>query len=187
MYKIDVKTSQIIPASQVHEDLQQAKNMSIGRRSEFLKGRYLLRNLAADFLEVEPNAIEFINYGRKLRINAPSELFCSLSHTYGWISAVIANHEVGIDIELSNRQIDIIRVAKRFFHSSEYQWILESDEPSYSALKLWVLKEAHVKLKGSTLARELSKAKFDKNFHMAGYISEIIPHELLVIGINYRA
>ena len=187
MHKIDVKTSQVIPASQVHEDLQQAKNMSIGRRIEFLKGRYLLRNLAADFLEVEPNSIEFIKYGSKLRIISPRDLFCSLSHTDGWISAIIADYEVGIDIELSNRQIDIIRVAKRFFHSSEYQWIMESKEPSYSALKLWVLKEAHVKLKGSTLSRELSKAKFDKNFHMSGYISEIIPHDCLVIGINYRA
>jgi len=186
VHKIVVQSCQLIPPSQEHEDLQLAKKMSMARRSEFLKGRQLLRNLAAEFLEVEPNSIEFIKCGRKLRIIEPSDLFCSISHTDGWISAVIADHEIGIDIELSTRDIDIIRVAKRFFHSSEYKWIMESDDPNYSALKLWVLKEAHVKFKGSTLSRELSNAKFDKNFNMCGYISEIVPHEYLVIGINYR-
>ena len=71
---------------------------------------------------------------------------------------------IGIDIESISRKVNILKIAKRYYHNSEYEWLIKTKQPEYNAMQLWIRKEAYVKLSGSSLAREMSKAIFDKEF-----------------------
>lgn len=155
--------------SDVIADIKQSQNMGHKRRKEFLKGRYMLRTHAANIIDCNYSSIELGNCGGRLEVLAPIKMSCSLAHTQGWFACVLADYLVGIDIELVNRDINILRVAKRYFHEREYAWIIASENPEYSAKKLWILKEAYVKLNSSTLARELGKVCFDANFGLSEY------------------
>lgn len=172
MFTVCIKAAINLPESTIAIDLEQAQGMNAKRRQEFLKGRYLLRAEVAKLLSCELAEVKFAKLRRKLQIQSPKVLSCSLAHTDSWFACAIDATAVGIDIELCQRNIDMLRIAKRFFHKHEYQWLLSSNDPELLARKLWLLKEAYVKLKGSTLARELARVCFASDFSLAGYITE---------------
>ena len=167
--------------SSVAFDLDCAKKMSETRQIEFLKGRFLLRAEAAKILKSSPKLIEFAKVGRKLHIVGPKPLECSLAHTQGWFAYAIANTPIGIDVELLDRQIDMLRIAKRYFHQNEYSWVIKSSKPDRAALKLWTAKEAYVKCLGSTLAKELGRTNFDSNWQLPGYKAQFISENNCVV------
>ena len=86
-------------------------------------------------------------------------LFFNISHTREAFAFVISKDlRIGIDIEKSNRVIDINVIIKRFFSAQEIKYILES--PCDSAgrfLLLWTRKEALLKAIGTGIISHLSQ------------------------------
>ncbi|MEA5026058.1 MAG: 4'-phosphopantetheinyl transferase superfamily protein [Erysipelotrichaceae bacterium] len=84
-------------------------------------------------------------------------LFFNLTHSHDlWICA-ISTEPVGIDLELP-RSCRMELVAKRFFHSDEYRYLLQDDFRSF--FTIWCAKESYVKYLGTGIDDEF------KNFHV---------------------
>lgn len=76
-----------------------------------------------------------------------SNIHFNLSHSGGYIAAVVADCPVGIDVETKS-DLDG-RVAKRFFSGEEQQAILAAEDPQLAFRRIWTRKEAYVKCTGT--------------------------------------
>src|SRR5262249_29606741 len=81
----------------------------------------------------------------------------NISHTRGLVACVIARHEVGVDVEQSDRMIDL-GIARHYFAPEEVR-ILSSAPRSQQAeifFRFWSLKEAFIRATGEGLSRPLN-------------------------------
>lgn len=91
------------------------------------------------------------------------ELFFSLSHSGEFCVCVMADCEVGADIQRIPEEEGITgreeKIAERFFAPGELEW-LRADccprEQKQRFYRIWAAKEAYIKLTGQGLARELN-------------------------------
>lgn len=79
-----------------------------------------------------------------------SPLHFSISHTKRHAFCVLSSRPVGIDAEEKDRQIDL-RLAKKILSPQELVRFAAWPDPRDALLRLWVLKEAAVKLTGEGL------------------------------------
>lgn len=122
------------------------------RRTEWLGGRFALKQLAAEALgltdlrqaEVLPHESgkPVLTVGAK-----PCNLAFSITHSSGYAAAAVstANRFLGIDLEKTEHRIEAW--AKDFFHPSEL-----TDGSDAFLTALWTQKEALVKLLGTGLS-----------------------------------
>lgn len=99
--------------------------------------------------EVDPSL------GSKLRFN--------LSHTFGLVAgAVCVEDDVGIDVEAFDRRTSDLRVADRFFCSTEAEIVRSNpdDVRRESFLRMWTLKESYIKATGEGFRRSLQSFCF---------------------------
>ena len=84
-------------------------------------------------------------------------LHFSISHTKSHIAIALHNKPIGIDIE--NTRKCNLSLAKRFFHSEEYNYLssLPKEEQDEAFTKIWTLKEAFVKCTGEGIAGGFNK------------------------------
>ena len=85
----------------------------------------------------------------------------SYSNTEGWGVVVFSRtHELGVDLEKSNRVLktNYLALAKRFFHSSEYEALKNESvfDGATKFLELWMKKEAYSKMKRRHLLEFIS-------------------------------
>lgn len=85
----------------------------------------------------------------------------SYSHTQGWGVLVFSRtHRVGVDVELTNRKmkLELLKIAKRFFHPEEVSALKEKSGTGLRDLflDLWLKKESHSKLKRIPLMQVVS-------------------------------
>ena len=66
----------------------------------------------------------------------------------------ISDREVGVDVEYVDPEIDL-DIAKHYFYNSEYETIMNSNNPSDEFFKFWVLKEGYMKYTGLGMNLEL--------------------------------
>ena len=81
-----------------------------------------------------------------------SGTFFNMSHSGDYAVLAVSDSEVGIDIESLRRKR--ISIAKRFFCSEEYEYILaagDEDAVNRRFLEYWTMKEAFVKYTGTGL------------------------------------
>lgn len=127
------------------------------RRRSFLAGHWRARELAADWLQVEPRRIALQRHedGRPLLLvdGAPSALSLSLSHSGDWLAVALATVPVGIDVELPRRPRDLHALARFTFSPEEVARLDGLDDACYGAAfhRLWTLKEARGKRLGEGL------------------------------------
>ena len=130
---------------------------SLVRRRSFLAGHWHARELAGDWLQVEPRRITLQRHddGRpRLEVDGePSPLSLSLSHSGDWLAIALATVPVGIDVELPRRQRDLQGLARFAFSPEEVRRLDGLDDAGYSAAfhRLWTLKEARGKRSGTGL------------------------------------
>ena len=130
---------------------------SATRRRSFLAGHWQARELAGEWLQVDPRRIALHRHddGRPRLVvdGAPSSLSLSLSHSGDWLAIALATVPVGIDVELPRRQRDLHALARFTFSPDEVASLDGLDEPAYSGAfhRLWTLKEARGKRLGTGL------------------------------------
>lgn len=125
----------------------------------FLAGRALARNVLGLYgsspackmeFAVDASGRPFIAAPRALR-----DMHFSLSHTSGLVVMAVAPiPEIGIDVEKSDRPIDISDVAPLVFTQSELEPLSRSSPGQARAhfFNLWTLKEAYLKARGMGFA-----------------------------------
>ena len=127
------------------------------RRRSFLAGHWQARELAADWLQLDPRRIALHRHEdgrpRLLVDGAPSPLSLSLSHSGDWLAIALATVPVGIDVELPRRQRDLHALARFTFSPEEVARLDGLEDAAYSGAfhRLWTLKEARGKRLGEGL------------------------------------
>jgi 4'-phosphopantetheinyl transferase len=79
-------------------------------------------------------------------------------------ACLIARHvDVGIDVEPVGRRADIDNIASHFFSSSEIELLGSTPQEKRQTvfMRLWTLKEAYLKARGTGLSTPLSHCVFD--------------------------
>ena len=145
------------------DELVRAARIAIDHdRDRWARSRGVLRALLGRYLDRDPRELRFI-LGRDgkpaLRddVAAAVDLRFNLSHS-GTLAlyAVSARREVGVDVEVTRRQIDEVAVAARVLGRDQARQLarldLDPEARTREFLRAWVTHEAAVKCRGTGLA-----------------------------------
>jgi 4'-phosphopantetheinyl transferase len=150
--------------------LSPAERSRLGRlrrdvdRRAFALAHALLRKTLSPLIGSEPESLTFEAdvYG-KPRLTPPTDVSFSLSHTNGLVACAVARgRELGLDAEAIDRQMEIQRVATRFFTAREACYVSqgESEQTRDRFFEVWTLKEAFLKATGRGLSQSLDAISF---------------------------
>ena len=109
------------------------------RRLEILAVRCLLKDMMGEEQEVV-----YDEFGAPSL--SDSNLFLSISHTDGYVAAIIGDQPVGIDIERRGKRVE--RVRSKFLQASEEALLNSESDPMLSMHLIWSAKEAVFKFLG---------------------------------------
>jgi 4'-phosphopantetheinyl transferase len=131
---------------------------------EYLAAHFLVRTALAHQESTPPQDWRFRTneYGRP-SVDPACGLFFSLSRRRGLVACLIAHeHEVGLDLESTERAAQIIDIAPRVFSPKERAQLDSMTAPDKSdhAVSLWTLKEAYCKARGLGFSLPLQKLSF---------------------------
>ena len=125
-------------------------------KDKYLRAHSAKRKILAAYLKVLPDKVKLIENEHGKPAIQNSDWQFNLSHSGSQcLLAVVKNYAVGIDIERITRPVDALEISQRFFTADEHDYILAADDEGAAFFKLWVRKEAVVKVLGEGLARSL--------------------------------
>jgi 4'-phosphopantetheinyl transferase len=144
-------------------------------RKRYLVGRALLRTTLAKCVGIGPALITFSrgSHGRPFlpQSQHSGNLQFNLSYTDGLAAVVmIANKQIGVDIEHTGRQIDCLDIARSYFTTEEYQELKSLSEPRRRIrfFELWTQKEAYIKARGLGLHLALDEVNLASSDNATG-------------------
>lgn len=109
-------------------------------------GAYLLLDKMLGEENITEPQFKTDRYG-KAYISNHEDIYFNLSHSGKIVACAISDMEVGVDVEITDPEIDL-NMARNYFYNSEYENIMKSDNPSEEFFKYWVLKESYMKYTG---------------------------------------
>ena len=121
-------------------------------------GRQLLRQLYIQKTGKECPEILVTDRGKPYF--AEGTLHFSISHTKSHVFCVLSERPVGIDAERMDRAVNL-RLAEKILSPTEKNRFEQAQDKQAALLKLWVLKEAAVKLSGEGLRGYPNHTDFD--------------------------
>lgn len=134
-------------------------------KDEFLCGRALMRSALGAYTGAYPKdlRIEIAGDGKPRVVTATdapegSAIRFNMSHTEGLIALAVARGtELGVDVEFHDPGRATGSIAKRFFSERENAWLstLSGDAYTRSFFRIWTLKEAYLKARGTGLRLSL--------------------------------
>ena len=128
-------------------------------RQRFIVSHGLMRHLLSHYVQLPPADLVFSknSYGKPSIVDMPAFHF-NLSHsdTHA-VLAVAREREVGVDMELLSREIDVVALAKRFFSPTEARELAKSDNSRQDFFQVWARKEAVIKAFGLGLLQPLDQ------------------------------
>lgn len=131
-------------------------------RGRFILARASLRQILGFYLQQDPATIVF-HYGQFGKPTVDGIAF-NLSHTKKLaLCAVIPEQiliNVGIDLEMKDRIIDVMGLARRFFNPTEIKFLetLSTAQQQDYFLQFWTAKEAYLKALGTGIQGGLEQA-----------------------------
>ena len=134
------------------------------KRHEYIIVRAILRHCLANMLGEPPQGLNlyFGEHGKPFleRTQSDHSFFFNVSHSYEQaLIALAPNVEIGVDIEKIRPDIDVLRLASRFFSPLERQILLEL--PPWERLSAfftcWARKEAVIKCEGAGVSLGLDQ------------------------------
>jgi 4'-phosphopantetheinyl transferase len=134
---------------------------------QFLVARALLRSTLEAYSGVPGPAWRFTTnaYGRPFISEPASYRFLqfNVSHTHGLVACAVAwGCEIGLDVEDSERDIDIAALAPQVFAPTERAFMARREAEERNVFfSYWTLKEAYIKARGMGLSIPLDAFWFD--------------------------
>ena len=133
-------------------------------RKRYLIGRALLRSVLSAWINIPPPSIRFSRetYGRPYIKPADNSrgIDFNLSYTDGLVAlALSVNGKVGIDVENTATDIDVMEIAASCFSAAETEELnsLPAGETQRARFyEFWTMKEAHLKASGAGLNTSLN-------------------------------
>ena len=133
-------------------------------RNRFIVGRGMLRQILGNYLNIEPNKLEFAYSDRGKPYLPQNNLQFNLSHSqtlavYGFVR----EKKIGIDLEYIRSMTDAEKIADRFFSAKEYSAIskLSKEAKQEAFFQYWTAKEAYLKATGEGLGGGLGEIEFE--------------------------
>lgn len=117
----------------------------------FTKENTTSKDLLKDVLK---NELNITNYELTFnRYNKPylkdSNIYFNISHDKNTTILVISDKEIGVDIEYYTYKESVM---KKYYNEFEQQEIINSNNKEYEFTRIWVMKEAFVKMKGQGIS-----------------------------------
>ncbi|MFE7561260.1 4'-phosphopantetheinyl transferase family protein [Kitasatospora sp. NPDC057500] len=128
-------------------------------RADFIAAHVLVRLCAARLLGVPAAGLTLAqhcpdcgkgDHGKPYLPDHPG-IEVSLSHTKGVVAAAAGHRPIGVDVELTDRGGTLLDVAPRVLAEAELRQVREHADPARAFLRLWVRKEALIKIGRTTL------------------------------------
>lgn len=147
-------------------------------RDTFIAAHALLRSMLSEATGSPPDTWRYVlgRYGKPALANGRPEsgLRFNLAHTRGLAVCGIARDEIGIDVEASDRRVDL-EIVDRYFAPAEARAVrtAPSERRRELLFRFWTLKEAFIKATGEGLNRNLASFSFSLDpvqisFHPTG-------------------
>lgn len=117
----------------------------------FTKENTTSKDLLKDVLK---NELNITNYELTFnKYNKPylkdSNIYFNISHDKNTTVLVTSDKEIGVDIEYYTYKESVM---KRYYNEFEQQEIINSNNKEYEFTRIWVMKEAFVKMKGQGIS-----------------------------------
>jgi 4'-phosphopantetheinyl transferase len=125
-------------------------------RRRFVVARVILRRILAAYAPLDASALRigYGAHGKPCLMDAPDLRF-NVSHAGdSAVYAVASRREVGIDIEATGREVDVVGVARQAFSSLEREVLvaLAPHAQREAFFRIWTRKEAYIKARGEGLS-----------------------------------
>ena len=152
---LEIADSELPQATSVlsREEQERAERLiSGGHRRRSIAAHAMLRAILSRYCGASPEqlAIRRTSDGKPVLSDYPSIQF-NLTHSHGRaLIAVARDREVGVDLEQVRREVDVVRLARRFLSEKDLTCI-EGGDPAQRHerfLKAWVAREAVFKTDG---------------------------------------
>ena len=131
---------------------------SLNGRSGHGAGRELLARLYREETGAECPEIAVADRGKPCFVSG--NLHFSISHTKSHVFCALSDRPVGLDAEEMDRDVNLRLAEKILSESERLRWEASPDKRA-ALLRLWVLKEAAVKLSGEGLKGYPNDTDFD--------------------------
>ncbi len=136
------------------------------KRHTFITSHAVMRIVLGKFIKEIPQQIHIQTDSQgKPVLERNRGIYFNLSHTHAFsLLAVSAHNNIGVDVETIKPGRDFLSIAKRFFSTSEYEWLLDlarEELPEYF-YQLWCFKEAYLKGTGKGLQGGLDSLSLPK-------------------------
>lgn len=133
-------------------------------RTQFVQARGALRFILGEYLQVDPQTLEF-SYGPQGKPALANEhvdnsLRFNLSRREGLaLIAVTRDRDIGVDVELVNDDLPVFEIAETTFSEAEVRTLhnLPEDQHVAGFFNCWTRKEAYVKARGEGLSFPLKQ------------------------------
>ena len=144
----DVSDLDLAKACQYLSDKRKEKvnSFRFDKDKKLSAGAYLLLMKLLDEENIAHPTFETGEYG-KAYISDCEDIYFNLSHSEKLVACAISDREVGVDVEYNDPKIDL-NIAQHYFFNTEYEGIMNSENPSDEFFKYWVLKESYMKYSG---------------------------------------
>lgn len=135
IWNLTDSSEELISQCQLSDSEQQRFNNLIAerRKKEFLATRVLLEKLRGKNQQISYN-----KWGKPSLKGTSTNI--SISHSADFATVFISEKNIGIDVEQTTRNID--RVAKRFLHPKEQEFISTLEKQQEANILFWAAKEA---------------------------------------------
>ncbi len=170
------------------EDLLLSVSLSEAQKEDFKKRKtkagqqgFLAARLALHQLTPEASELQMNENG----VPTLPHLYCSLSHTAHYAVAVVAEEAVGVDIESYRPKIE--RIAQKFTHPKEIDFLPQTDKRIEMLTRLWTAKEAiykAVQKPGLSLSNQIQIAPFSLA-STSGNAEVFIDNNVLSFTLNF--
>lgn len=132
---------------------------------KYLLGRALVRGQLAKHCNILPPQLQFAiaDGGKPYLQDTPQNLYFNLSHSGQWLALAVSSlGPVGVDIEHPQKPRNFINIARHYFHRSEYRALnaLQGKAQQEAFYRLWTLKEAFFKARGTGIVEGLARIRF---------------------------
>ena len=131
----------------------------LGKRQCVLAYLLLKKALLEEYGITENPLFEYNDAGKPSLADHP-EIFFNLSHCKEAVACVVSDHPVGIDVEGMRQFRESL--AQYTMNDDEILRIQSSDNPEEEFIRLWTMKEATIKLLGTTISQGMKDVLSDK-------------------------